>query len=347
MHDLSESACRLSGSVTITLEDVAKRAGVSPATVSRCINDPNSVRPARREKVQQAIEELGYVPHGAARALASNRTRLIGAVFPSLDTTLFGGMLEALQGEIAKAGYTLVVASSNYDVDKEYSDVRTLLTSGVDALTLVGGARSPRTYEIIQRQNIPYILNWVSSAEGGHPCIGFDNYAAARKVAKYLQDLGHRRFGMISGFVEDNDRATQRLKAVRDSLEENDLVLDPARVVQRKFGVEEGRESFRLLMSMPEPPTAVICGSDPFAYGAIFEAEEMGLRIPTDVSLTGFDDMWLSGQIKPSLTTVQTPRREIGLEVGRHLLARLAGQQVVQPAPLETRLIVRDSSGPV
>lgn len=341
-----ESACILNEQVTITLSDVAKLAGVSPATVSRCINEPQSVRQERREKVQKAIDELGYVPHGAARALASNRTRLIGAVFPSLDTTLFGGMLEALQGEIAKAGYTLVIASSNYDAEKEYNDVRTLLSSGIDALTLVGGARSPRTYEIIQRQGIPYVLNWVSTADNDRPCVGFDNHAAVMKVTKYLLDLGHKRFGMISGMIDNNDRATMRLNGVRDALREHGLELDPSCVVQRRFGVEEGREAFRLLMSMANPPTAIICGSDPFAYGSIFEASEMGLDIPDDVSVTGFDDMWLASQIRPSLTTVQTPRREIGVEVGRYLLAKLTGNQVVQPVSLDTKLIVRDSTGP-
>lgn len=332
---------------TITLNDVARLAGVSAATVSRCINEPNSVRLAKRKVVQQAIDELGYVPHGAARALASNRTRMIGAVFPSLDTTLFGGMLEALQGEIADAGYTLVIASSNYDIDKEYADVRTLLSSGIDALTLVGGARADRTYDIIQRKKTPYILNWVSSAKGGHPCIGFDNYNAAMKVSRYLLDLGHKRFGMISGKIENNDRAAMRRNGVRDSLRDRGLDLDSSRVIQRRFGVEEGREAFRLLMSMPNPPTAIVCGSDPFAYGSIFEAQEMGIDIPGDVSVTGFDDMWLAAQIRPSLTTVQTPRREIGIEVGRHLLARLTGKHIVQPLPLDTKLIVRNSSGPV
>ncbi len=341
-----ESAIKREYRETVTLDDVARAADVSPATVSRCLNNPGTVRPSKREKVLKAIEELGYVPHGAARALASRRTRMIGAVFPSLDNILFGGMMEALQGEVAAAGYTLVVASSAYDPAQELTDVRNLISSGVDALTLVGAARDPRAYDLIRRKQIPYILNWISEANGGHPCIGFDNAEAAAQVARYLMDLGHRRFAMISGFFTNNDRATARRVGIERALAERGLDLDSERVIERSFGVDEGREAFRLLMSVPNPPTAIVCGGEPFAYGAIFESHEIGIRVPQDVSITGFDDMWPASHISPSLTTVQTPRRQIGVDVGRHLLAKLSGQSIADPKPLETKLIVRNSTGP-
>lgn len=129
-----------------TQEDVARAAGVSPATVSRCLNNPEIVRPAVKARVETAMRALDYVPHGAARSLASRRSRMIGAIFPSLDSALFGGALEALQSEIADAGYTLVVASSGYDVGRERDHVRNLLASGIDALMLVGGARDEVVY---------------------------------------------------------------------------------------------------------------------------------------------------------------------------------------------------------
>ncbi len=334
------------GHGSATLNDVAQAAGVSPATVSRCLNAPDVVRPAKRKRVFKAIEELSYVPHGAARALASRRTRMIGAIFPSLDNTLFGGMMEALQGEVAAAGYTLVVASSAYDPAQELKDVRNLISSGIDALTLVGASRELAVYEMIRRKRIPYVLNWISKAEGGHPCAGFDNLEAAARLTRYLLDLGHRRFAMISGHFINNDRAMARFRGVESTLRERGLDLPPERVLERRFGVDEGREAFRLLMSMPEPPSAVICGADPFAYGAIFESLDLGVRIPGDVSVTGFDDMWPASQITPSLTSVQTPRREIGITVAKYLLAKLSGQLIADPRPIETRLVVRDSTGP-
>lgn len=341
----NDNAAILRGDGSTTLNDVARAAGVSPATVSRCLNDPYAVRPAKREKVFKVIDELGYLPHGAARALASRRSRMIGALFPSLDNTLFGGMMETLQGEVAAAGYTLVVASSAYDPAQELKDVRNLILSGVDALTLVGASRDPAVYDLIRRKKIPYILNWISEAEGGHTCVGFDNAEAAASVARYLLDLGHRRFALISGFFANNDRASARRRGIESTLRERGVALPPERVLERPFGVDEGREAFRLLMSMPEPPSAVICGGEPFAYGAIFESHEIGIRIPDDVSVTGFDDMWPASQITPSLTTVQTPRRQIGIDVARHLLAKLSRQPIADPKPLDTKLVVRNSTG--
>ncbi len=330
----------------VTLEDVARAVGVSAATVSRYVNDPGRVREALRDPIQRAIDELAYVPHGGARSLASRRSRMIGAVFPSLQTSLFGGALDALQNEIAAAGYTVVVASSGYDPARETVQVQTLLANGVDALMLVGGAREPGVHRLIERKGVPCVITWVSHADAPFPCIGFDNARAARDVAGHLVDLGHRRFGVISGHLEHNDRAGARLAGVRDALADRGVALDAAGVVCASFGVEEGREAFRRLMSRDPRPTAVICGAEPFAYGALFEAAEAGLSVPRDVSITGFDDMWLAAQITPALTTVRTPRARMGALAGRHLLAVLAGEEPAAPLALPYEFIVRQSSGP-
>ena len=329
-----------------TLEDVARAAGVSPATVSRCLNNPGIVRPELKERVEAAIRELDYMPHGAARSLASRRSRMIGAVFPSLDTELFGGVLEALQGEVGPAGYTLVVASSDYDIEREREHVRTLLASGIDALMLLGGARPQEVYRPIRRKKIPYVLIWVSEAEGGHPCIGFDNAAAGEAIARHLLDMGHRRIGVIAGPLADNDRQAGRLAGIEAALRDRGLALDPDLLIERPFGVEEGREAFRLLMSKDPPPTAAVCCADPFAYGALFESQVLGLKVPADVSVSGFDDMPLSPHMAPGLTTIRTPRREMGTQAGKYLLSALAGAEPPAPRPMGFELVVRGSTAP-
>ena len=342
-----EGAFRIAGATQgATQEDVARAAGVSPATVSRCLNNPEIVRPALKAKVEAAIRALDYVPHGAARSLASRRSRMIGAIFPSLDSALFGGALEALQNEVARAGYTLVVASSNYDLARERDHVRNLLANGIDALMLVGGARDEEVYRTIQSRQIPYVLIWVAQSDGRHPCIGFDNAAAAAAVTHHLLDIGHRRLAVISGHVANNDRAAARLAGVRTALDERGLGLEPDCVLERPFGVESGREAFRRLMAATTPPTAVICGAEPFAYGAIFESAALGLEVPRDVSITGYDDNWLASQLTPGLTTVRTPRREMGTLAGRYLLSVLAGKAPLSPRPLEFELVLRGSTAP-
>lgn len=329
-----------------TLADVAHRADLSPATVSRYLNNPDIVSEKARTRIGAAIAALDYVPHGAARSLASRRSRMIGAVFPSLDSALFGGALEALQNEIAAAGYTLVVASSGYDSDREREQIQTLLANGVDGLMLVGGARPPEVFDLIRRKAVPYVLIWVSETSDPHPCIGFDNAAAAAEVTRHLTDMGHRRIAVVSGPLTGNDRASGRITGIRSALGERGLTLDPRYVIERPFGVEEGREALRLLWSREPRPTAVICGSEPFAYGVLFEAQAQGIRIPKDLSVTGFDDIWLSSQMTPSLTTVRTPRREMGRLAGRYLLSVLAGKETVLPRPLDVELIARQSTSP-
>lgn len=338
-------AFKLSRRETTTLDDVAQAAGVSPATVSRCINQPQSVRAEKRVRIERAIEQLGYVPNGSARALASRRSRMIGAILPSLDNMLFGGPLETFQKEIGSAGYTVAVACSEYDQQHERTHIRNFLESPVDALLLVGGHRDPNIYRQIERQGVPYVLTWVSSGDREEHCVGFDNSAAAGHLVDYLVSLGHRRFGMISGFIEQNDRAGARLAGVRKALAKYDLPLEPDHLLQRPFEADAGRDAFHILMSAVEPPTVVVCGSEPHAYGALFEARDMGIAVPDDVSITGFDDMWLSSQTSPPLTTVRTPREEMGRQAAHHLLAQLRGERVVAPRPLETTLVVRKSTG--
>ena len=330
----------------VTLDDVAHAAKVSPATVSRCLNNPNIVSSVLKSRVQAAIEELQYVPDGAAQALASRRSRMLGAVFPSLDSSLFGGTLEALQSEIAESGYTLVVASSSYDPESEEHHIRNLIRSGVDGLMLIGAARRPEIYDLLRAKGIPYVLAWIDRAEGGHPCIGFDNAQAAANVTNYLLDIGHRRIAVISGPVIANDRAAARIKGITDVLESRGLELPRDYVVQCPFGVDEGRAAFRILMSRKPTPTAIICGSEPFAYGAVFESKAIGLRIPHDVSVTGFDDIWIAAYIDPPLTTVRTPRLQIGFDVARYLLSVLSGKEVAPPRPLGVQLVVRQSTAP-
>ena len=339
-----ESAVKMRPEGPVTLEHVAARAGVSPATVSRCLNAPDSVRPHLKARVDAAIRELDYIPHAAARALASRRSRLIGTVFPALQSSLFGGTLESLQHEIEEAGYSLVVASSGYDPDREERHINNLIAGGVDALVMVGAERHPEIYRRLGAKGIPYILAWISDPSDVHPCAGFDNVLAARKVTQYLLDLGHRRFAMISGRLRGNDRASGRWQGVQKTLEPLGLTVPTECVQETNFDAESGSAAFRQLVGLVPRPTAIICGSEPHAYGAIFEARRMGIRVPQDISITGFDNMWLASQIEPSLTTVNTPRREMGITAAKYLLARLAGEQVSFPALHETELVVRQST---
>jgi LacI family transcriptional regulator len=194
---------------------------------------------------------------------------------------------------------------------------------------------------------MPYVLSWTLDRAGRHPCVGFDNRAAATRLVKYLLELGHRRFAMIAGITANNERATQRRDAVRDALAARGIRLPSDRIVEKPFTFDAGREGLaQLLDGEGEPPTVVVCGNDVLALGAIAECDARGVRVPEALSITGFDDMDIAALMKPGLTTVRFPTADLGTVAAGHLLARLAGRQVPQRRELPVELVVRESTAP-
>lgn len=338
MNDKPTRAARLS--------DVARLAQVSTATVSRALSLPHKVKARTLERVRQAASSLGYVAHGAARALVSRRTQTIAAVVPTLDNAIFANTIHALQRRLDEAGYVLLLASHGFDAGIEARVTRTLIERGVDGLVLLGTTHHPEIYRMIQAHALPYVLTWAWDERGNHPCVGFDNHAAARRISEYLLDLGHRRFAMVSGITAHNERAQERLGGVRAALAARGLELPARRLVEKAYTPTGGREGLREVIAGAEPPTAVICGNDVLAIGAIAECHALGLRVPEDVSVTGFDDMELAGMMNPALTTMRFPTAELGSYAADHLLMRLKGRAVDLRCKLPTELVVRDSAAP-
>ena len=326
------------------LADVARLAKVSTATVSRALTLPHKVKGHTLDRVQQAARTLGYVAHGAARALASRRTRTIGAVIPTLDNAIFANTIHALQTTLDAAGYVLLLASHEFDAGVEARVTRTLIERGVDGLVLLGTTHHPDIYRMIEANGVPYVLTWAFDESGNHPCVGFDNRAAAMRITNYLLDLGHRRFAMISGITAQNERAQERLAGVRAALAARGITLPAERVVEKPYTHTGGREGLREVMAGRGQPTAVICGNDVLAIGAVAECHERGLAVPADVSITGFDDMEIAALMTPALTTVHFPTSDLGAYAANHLLLRLEGKAVDLRCKLPTELVVRAST---
>ena len=328
------------------LADVARLAGVSTASVSRVLNEPDKVRPEMRQRVMAAVEQLGYVPDGAARALASGRLRTVGAIVPTLDNAIFASGINALQRRLAQRGFTLLVASSEYDSDEESREVHALVVRGVDGLVFVGEVHDPKLYKLLAAKGLPYVNTWVYSPDQAHPSIGFDNRSAGRRLADYLLDLGHRRIAMVAGFTAHNDRARGRVDGVHEALEKRGLEMAPGYFLERAYDVREGREALRTLLRLPEPPTAVICGNDVQAMGALFEAQAQGIAVPARLSIVGFDDLPISANLVPALTTIRVPAADIGRRAADYLLDRLAGQYPPAHTELDAELVVRGTTAP-
>ncbi len=328
------------------LIDVARMAGVSVATASRALSASTQVGVDTRTRVRQAAQLLGYVAHGAARALAEQRTRTVGAVIPTLNNAIFARSINALQQSLAQSSYALLLASHEYDPVTELELTRRLLERGIDGLVLVGTDHDPALYALLDKFQVPYVLTWALDAQQRHPCIGFDNRAAALEIARHLLDLGHTRFAMISGLTAHNDRARDRIAGVRAALRARNIALDPDDVVERPYSFASGQQAMTELLRRREAPTAVICVNDVHAVGALLACQALGVEVPRQVSVTGFDDMDISEHIPPGLTTMRVPKAEMGRAAADYLLRRLAGRDVAATTELDLEWIVRGSTGP-
>jgi LacI family transcriptional regulator len=328
----------------VTIRDVAQAARVSTATVSRVLNRPDRVDVRLRARVEAAVARLGYVVDGAGRALASRRSKTVGAIVPTLDNAIFAAGINALQLRLDDHGYVLLVASSEYDDVRERRELQALVERGVDAVMLIGTAHVDSVRAILAAAEIPAVVAWAIDRNSPWPCVGFDNARAMARIVEHLVDLGHRRIAMIAGITRGNDRAAERLRGAREALTRRGLEL--VHLFESPYSFGDGRAAMRSLMGLATRPTAVVCGNDVLAMAALFEAQRLGIGVPGDVSITGFDDLELASHLSPALTTAHVPAAEMGRRVADYLAAALAGQDMPRMTELEVRVVLRETTAP-
>jgi LacI family transcriptional regulator len=343
--ELDLRGARARGIAKVKLEDVARNANVSPATVSRVLNHPELVRPKVREKVAQSIAKLSYTRDSAGRALKSGRTLTVGAIVPTLGVSIFAAGVEALQNRLSEHGYTLLIANSQYDSKKELTEVQSLLERGVDGLVLVGDDHMPNLPKLLRQRRIPTVTTYVSKTRSGIPAIGIDNSSATYELTRYLLSLGHRVFGIIANLPPTNDRSLARHAGIIRALDEAGLTVADSQVIGAFHPVAHGREALRSLMRQHPSITAVMCTADTLAIGALAEAKAMGLKVPEELSVTGFDDIEITSEFDPPLTTVSIPAAGMGRFAADYLLDAFAGVSRQQTTTLPYRLIIRGSTG--
>ncbi len=329
-----------------TIADVARAAGVSTATVSRVLNGADGVRETLSARVRAAAVRLGYVPHAGARALKLKRSGTIGAIFPTVDNAIFAKAVDALQRRFGEAGYQLLIATNDYDPQTEERQAINLLSRGADGLVLCGCGQRPALLQRLRARGVPavHVMSWPVSP--GLVGVGFDNARAMAQAVRYLLDLGHRRIAMLAGITRDNDRAAARVRGVRQAMKAAGLPLPPERLVERRYGIAAARDGLRQLLAVDPPPTAVICGNDVLAFGALLEAQRLGVTVPRQLSVIGFDDLELASQLNPTLTTVHVPAEELWRCAAERVIAALRGEEVPRATEIEVGLVVRASTGP-
>lgn len=326
-----------------TIREIARAAGVSTATVSRVMNAPGAVKPAKREAVLRIIAQNDYVHDGRARALSSGRTMTIGLVIPTITNSIYASSTQAIQRLAQAEGYSVILVVSDFDVEKERQLIQRLVERRVDGIILTGGDHHPDLYRMLERNSIPYILTWKLGETVNAASVTFDNYAAGRLAMKQLIDLGHRDIGLICGRTDVNDRAAKRRQAYLDALAEIGIEADPAWICEGDFEFTVGHAAMRRMLEGGPRPTAVFAANDILAIGAMAACREAGQAVPADISIMGFDDLPVAQFCHPKLSTIHVPAKRMGEVAARQLIRRINGDETIESHILPVTFVMRES----
>lgn len=331
-----------------TIKDVAKKAGVSVATVSRVINNPSLVQPTTRERVLKAIRECQYVYNALAGSLSTNKTKTLGVVVPTITNPVFAKVTKGIQDYARWQGYSIILGNTDYNEENERELIHLFLEKRTDGVILNGPWRDASIVSIMKKIRLPFVITWQEIPDKDVSYVAFDNFKSAYQIVQYLINLGHRRIGMIAGKFSVSERARMRWLGYRKCLSDHGLRYDPKLVVQKAYSFKEGKEAMTNLLMLSNPPSAIFCGNDILAIGAIAGAKEKKLKIPQDISVVGFDDMEVSAYCDPPLTTIAVPAYEMGQMAAKVLIENLRGDnKSTQQFVLETKLMIRESAAKI
>ena len=330
----------------VRLVDVALRAQCSAATVSRVLNAPESVNLEARLRVEAAVQALGYMRDGAARALRSRRSYTVGLILPTIKQPIYAAFVEALQDAVARQGYSLLVMNARFSLDQEAEEARLLAERGIDGLVLIGRTHRRELHALLEARRLPFVNTFTFKADWPDPTIGHDNVAAMEKVVAHLHDLGHRSFAILASPAHDNDRLTDRLGGAEMALASRGIDVPDDHVILADFTIAGARAGTAKALALPQRPTAIICTSDILALGVLFECAARQIAVPRSLSVTGFEDLRASKSFHPPLTSLAVPMEAMGRRVAEHLLARIDGLERGANEELETTLVVRETTAP-
>ena len=307
-----------------TMKDVAQKAQVSTATVSRALMNPDKVSQATRNRVEQAALEVGYFPQAMGRNVKRNESRTILVIVPDICDPFFSEIIRGIEVTAAEQGYLVLIGDCAHQNQQEKTFIDLIIEE--------------------QRNLPPMVMANEFAPELELPTVHIDNLTAAFNAVNYLQELGHKRIGCIAG-PEEMPLCHYRLQGYVQALRRTGVTVDPHYIARGDFTFAAGGQALEKLLDLPEPPTAVFCHSDVMALGALSYAKRRGLRIPKDLSIIGFDNISLSEFCDPPLSTVAQPRYQIGREAMLLLLDQLHGQTVSSGSRLlDCELIVRGTT---
>lgn len=326
-----------------TIKDVASKANVSIATVSRVLNNLPGYSDKTKQKVYQAIEELGYQPNAIARGLINKRTHTLGVMFPNVSSDFSSELLRGVEDFAQDNGYSVIVCNTDFDGKRTLKYLQVLREKQIDGLIFSSEVLKQAYYEVLEDMQIPVVL---VSTESKYPVpyIKVDDFQASFDAAEYLIHLGHRNIALISGTKSDTIAGIPRVEGYRKALEKHGIPLNPSYIAYGDFMFEKGCEAMETLLHNNADFTAVFATSDEMAVAALATAAKHGIKVPEDLSIMGYDDLKLARMVVPPLTTVCQPLYDMGTIAARKLIrmietGEMEDSQIIAHSIVERRTV--------
>lgn len=329
------------------MKDVAERARVSVSTISHVLNGTRHVSEDTRKRVLVAIEEMGYQPNLLARGLKTQRTFTIGLLISDIQNPFFTSVIRGIEDVALSRGYHLFLCNTDEDPERESAYVRELLNKQVDGLIITSASSRHDHAQRLRLEKVPFVLMDREIEGMEADTVRVDNRLGVNLIAEHLVGLGHKRIGMVSGPLETSPGHERHL-GLQNALSKLGVPLDDSLVRFGDFRRTSGQERTTELLRLPVPPTALVVANNQMTLGALLAIRELGLRVPDDVSVIGFDDMEWAPLANPPLTAVAQPTYQMGVEAAQILLNKVGGDPDGTPAQvlLEPNLVVRESTAP-
>jgi len=328
-----------------TIHDVARKANVSVATVSRVLNSPSLVKEVTRNRVLKAMKDTHYVYNALAGGLSARKTTILGVIVPTITNAVFATVTKGIQDYARQQGYSIILGNTDYSEENERDLIHLLQEKRADGVILNGPWRDTPIVPLMKETRLPFVITWQTVEDKDVSFVAFDNFKSACRIVEHLIGLGHRRIGMIAGRFSVSERARMRWEGYRKCLADHHISYDPQLVLEKGYTFADGKEAMARLFQLSSPPTAVFCGNDILAIGAIVCAKEKGIQVPRDLSVVGFDDAEISAYYDPPLTTMAVPAYEMGQLAAKVLIENIQGEsKPPRQYMLETKLIIRGST---
>lgn len=311
------------GGSTARMRDVAERAGVSPMTVSRALSDGGKVSDALRQRVFQAVEEIGYLPNHLASSLSSNRSTTIGLIVPSIDNSIYTQTIKALSEVIRRSGFQLMIAECGSDRDEEEALIAAFLRHRVSGLILHNTEHSAGARLLVRNSGVPVVENGNLPRDPLDMVVSYSNRGAAHAMTHHLGRLGYRKIAFASLHLKNNERSRDRLEGYKAALEELGQAFDPRLVIETSGGLAAGAEAVARVVQSAAQADVLFCAGDVLAVGALLECQRRGWDVPGRIAIASFDDVDLLRHLTPSVTTLRVPRHDIGVGSAQILLSRI------------------------